>query len=196
MSERVTGRRLSEADRRRVILDAATSVVAERGADAASISDIAARAGITRPIVYDHFPTKRELVLTLIEEHHATLMDTLGRIPAGSRLDRRLFRRLLVTYFEQVDADPGGWRVLCLELSHDPEIATVQERTASEINLVFAQLLNPNMPIDARLLLAEASRAAVNGLAAVRQGDPTVAIDTLVAAAVGLLWDGLGHPPR
>lgn len=191
MAEVVVRRRMREADRRRVILDAATTVVAERGADGASISEIAERAGITRPIVYDHFPTKQHLVLALIEEHHATLMALLGALPAGTRLDEALFRGLLTMYFEQVDVDPGGWRILCLEPSRDQVIADVQRRTAREVNVVFAELLDPATPMDQRLLAAEAVRAAVNALAAVRQDDPSVSIAALVEAAIALLWDGL-----
>jgi hypothetical protein len=94
-------------------------------------------------------------------------------------------------YFDQVDRDPGGWRILCLEPSRDPEIASVQRRTAHEVNLVFAELLDPARPVEERLLAAEATRAAVNALAALRQDDPDVSIESLVAAAVGLLWEGL-----
>jgi AcrR family transcriptional regulator len=184
-------RRLPEAQRRRVILEAATDVVAERGAEAASISMIAERAGITRPIVYDHFPTKRDLILALIEQHHTTLMAVLGAIETGTSLDEAALRRLIVAYLHQVDADPGGWRVLCLETSRDPEIAKVQRRTSAEVNLMVAQLLNPARPLRERLMVAEAARAAVNALAAVRQNDPRVGIETVAGMAIALLWDGL-----
>ncbi len=191
MVEAAMRRRLPEAERRRVILAAATAVVAERGAEAASISEIADRAGITRPIVYDHFPSKHALILALIEQHHAALMAALGDIATGPRLDKRTLRRLVVAYFHQVDVDPAGWRILCLEPSRDPDISTVQRRTAGEVNLVVAQMLDPAAPLAERLMVVEAARAAVNALAEVRQTDPRVAIETLADAAVALLWDGL-----
>src|SRR4028118_803231 len=81
--------RRPEPDRRKVVLAAATEVVAERGVEAASISEIAERAGITRPIVYDHFRSKQDIVVALIEHHHATLMSALGQVAAGPRRPQR-----------------------------------------------------------------------------------------------------------
>jgi AcrR family transcriptional regulator len=191
MANSVGKRRMPTAERRRVILAAATQVVAERGAEAASISDIAERAGITRPIVYDHFPTKQDIILALIEHHHTTLMTVLGDLATGPRLDKRTLRRIVVAYLHQVDADPGGWRILCLEPSRDPRIAAVQRRTAGEVNLVVAEMLNPATPLQLRLTVVEGARAAVNALADLRQHDPRIGIDELADATVALLWDGL-----
>jgi AcrR family transcriptional regulator len=191
VAEAATRKRLSEAERRKVILSAATHVVAERGAEAASISEIADRAGITRPIVYDHFPTKQDIILALIEHHHATLMNALSGVATGGRLNRRTFRQIIVAYLHQVDADPGGWRILCLEPSRDPEIAAVQRRTAGEVNQVVADMLDPDTPISLRLVAVEGARAAVNALADLRRQDPRMTIDEVAEAAVALLWDGL-----
>lgn len=191
MAATATRKRLSERERRKVILDAATQVVAERGAEAASISEIAERAGITRPIVYDHFPTKQDIILTLIEHHHATLMSALAQVATSGRLDRRTFRQIIVAYLHQVDLDPGGWRILCLEPSRDPEIAAVQRRTAREVNEVVAAMLDPGTPLPLRLMAVEGARAAVNALADVRQQDRSISVDEVADAAVALLWDGL-----
>ena len=184
-------RRLPEAERRRVILAAATEVVAERGAEAASIAEIAERAGVTRPIIYDHFPTKQDIVLELIEQHHATLMGVLGEVVTGPRLDKRGLRRILVAYLHQVDVDPGGWRILCLEPSRDPEIAEVQRRTAAEVNTVVASMLDPRTPLRRRLMAVEGARAAVNALAELRRQDPAITVDELADVAADLVWDGL-----
>lgn len=193
MGQRVVRRRLPEAERRRVILAAATEVVAQRGAEAASIAEIAERAGITRPVVYDHFPTKHDIVLALIEHHHQTLMAVLGEVAAGPRLDKRTLRRIIVAYLRQVDADPGGWRILCLEPSRDGEIADVQRRTAGEVNAVVASMLSPETPMRRRLMAVEGARAAVNALADLRQQDPRISIEELADVAVALVWDGLRH---
>ena len=191
MADAAAKHRLPEAERRKVILAAATEVVAEWGVEAASISEIAERAGITRPIVYDHFRTKQDIVVALIEQHHATLMSALGQVGVGPRLDKRTLRRIIVAYLHQVDADPGGWRILCLEPSRDPRIATLQRRAAGEVNLVVAQMLNPSTPMKARLMAVEGARAAVNALADLRRHDPGISIDELADNAVTLVWEGL-----
>jgi AcrR family transcriptional regulator len=183
-------KRMSLHARRAVILRAATEVVAAKGAEAASISDVADRAGITRPVVYDHFPTKRDLLVALVQEHHETFMRALAPVLAGGVLDRETLRDIVVAYLRQVDADPGGWRILCLEPSSDPKIAALQRRGGAEIDNAVAQLLGPRAPLAHRRHVATAMRAAVNALADVRQRNRRVSIDALADAAVDLLWEG------
>src|SRR5919202_1314626 len=134
-------RRLGEAERRQVILEAATHAFAEHGYEGATISEIAERSQVTRPIVYDHFPTKKALLLALIEQHHLRFMTTLSTRGQGRELDEALLRELVDAYLDQVAADPGGWRILCLERSSDPEIADVQRRTGEEADAALASLL-------------------------------------------------------
>ena len=59
--------RLSRPRRRQRILDAAVEAFAARGYEAASMSEIAASAGITKPVLYDHFASKRDLFVELME---------------------------------------------------------------------------------------------------------------------------------
>ena len=61
--------RISAEERRLRILDAAVEVFAERGYTAAKMQDIAARAGVVPSVLYDHFGSKRELHITLLELH-------------------------------------------------------------------------------------------------------------------------------
>src|SRR5881398_3445581 len=63
-----TSARLTAADRRRTILDAALRQFAERGYDGASVDDIAADAGINVAIIYRHFKSKEELHATVLDE--------------------------------------------------------------------------------------------------------------------------------
>ena len=60
-------RRIPAEERRVRILDAAVEVFAEHGYDAAKMQDIAARAGVVPSVLYDHFGSKRELHITVLE---------------------------------------------------------------------------------------------------------------------------------
>jgi AcrR family transcriptional regulator len=64
-----TRKRLTAAARREVIAAAATELFAERGYQRASIEEIARRSGVTPPVVYDHFASKRDLYRDLLERH-------------------------------------------------------------------------------------------------------------------------------
>lgn len=178
-------KRLSGAGRRQALLDVATAVAAEHGMGGVNMAVIARRAGVTRPVVYDHFATREELLIALIEGHHAAFMERLAGIDLGEGLEADTGRRLLEHYYAQVAADPAGWSVLCLERSAHPAIAAVQQRTALQLDeLLAAQLAIPGTPLRRRLI-AGALRAAVNEIA--RLGEGKVSPDELADAAMTFL---------
>ena len=84
---------MTAAARREVIEAAAAELFAERGYVGASIDEIAARSGVSPPVVYDHFESKQDLYRRLVERHYAELRQVwrehfVGEDPAG-RADRR-----------------------------------------------------------------------------------------------------------
>lgn len=62
---RATSRRLSKAERRRQLLDTALRIVREEGADRLTLGHLAARAGVSKPVAYDHFDTRSGLLIEL-----------------------------------------------------------------------------------------------------------------------------------
>jgi AcrR family transcriptional regulator len=65
----VTTRRLAKDDRRKQLLDCAARIVREQGTDALTLPHLAERAKVTRPVVYEHFSTRQEL-LTALYRHY------------------------------------------------------------------------------------------------------------------------------
>ena len=76
-------RRLPVAERRELIVEAAGQLFGERGYDGTRLDDIAAAAGVTKPILYRHFDSKRDLYLALLARHREDL----------SSFARRRYRR-------------------------------------------------------------------------------------------------------
>src|ERR1044072_284006 len=70
--------RLPRHERRRQLLDAALEVLLSQGYHASAMDDIAERAGVSKPVLYQHFPGKLELYLALLDESVGTLVETLG----------------------------------------------------------------------------------------------------------------------
>ncbi len=60
--------RLSRADRRQQMLDVARSLIEEQGADALTLALVAEKAGVSKPMAYDHFETRTGLLLALLED--------------------------------------------------------------------------------------------------------------------------------
>jgi len=66
--ETITRKRLSRSDRRVQMLDVAQTLIEEVGADALTLAAVAERAGVSKPMAYDHFETRTGLLLALLED--------------------------------------------------------------------------------------------------------------------------------
>src|SRR5258708_30236211 len=77
--------RLPKAQRRATLVTAASELFAQRGYDHVSLDELAARVGVTKPILYRHFASKKDLYLELLAAHRDELLRTLaeGMAPAG-----------------------------------------------------------------------------------------------------------------
>lgn len=123
--------RLTGPQRREQILDATRAIVAERGFHGVSIDAVAKRAGITRPVVYDHFPDLGALLRALLEREGeravAQLMPLLPR-PTPGVGPRELLVGALRGFLEAVETDPVTWRLVLVPQEGAPEL--LRERVA------------------------------------------------------------------
>jgi AcrR family transcriptional regulator len=111
--------------RREQLLDAALSVILRQGYSGVSIEAIARTAGVTRPVVYDHFPNLGRLLRTLIEreEHYAleqlesVVPNAVGDASPANALAAGV-RRLL----EAIVARPATWRLILLPPEGTPAL--------------------------------------------------------------------------
>lgn len=78
----MAAKRLSKEDRRQQLLDTALSIVRQEGADRLTLGHLAARAGVSKPIAYDHFGTRSGLLIELYKIRNAQQMDGLRSLLA------------------------------------------------------------------------------------------------------------------
>jgi AcrR family transcriptional regulator len=116
--------RLTGAQRREQLLDSAKRLAAEHGFHAVSIDAIARAAGVSRPIVYDHFPDLDALLEALVEREaaraSAQLLPILPTDPA-SRDPRTVLLGALRAYLEAARSDPLTWRLVLMPPEGAPE---------------------------------------------------------------------------
>ncbi len=104
------------------------------------MQDIAARAGVVPSVLYDHFASKRELHITVLELHAEQLRDrSLRRLEGASA--EELVRASIANYFEFVEEDPFIWRFLHQDPPADPEIAAVCQEIADRGTAAIADLI-------------------------------------------------------
>ena len=77
--------RLPRHERRRQLLDAALEVFVSQGYHAAAMDEIAERAGVSKPVLYQHFPGKLELYLALLDESANELVRIVSEALSSSR---------------------------------------------------------------------------------------------------------------
>src|SRR5260221_8205913 len=108
----VATKRLRGTQRRDQILTVARRVFAEVGYEDASIDDVAAAAGVTKPVVYRHFAGKRDLYLAVLEAHLSELIRTLWVALSSSPDPRARLRAGLEAYFDYAEHNEEGFRML------------------------------------------------------------------------------------
>jgi AcrR family transcriptional regulator len=111
--------------RREQLIDAALSVIAEQGYEGVSIEAIARTAGVTRPVIYDHFPNLGELLQALIarEEDYALaqLAEVVPEVPQEGD-PAELFAAGVRRFLDAVASRPDTWRIILLPLEGTPAI--------------------------------------------------------------------------
>ncbi len=114
-AEAKTKRRMRAPERRRQLLEVARKVFGRRGYHTVTMDSVAREAGVTKPILYDHFPSKRELYLALLEADLSNLQKRLAEGIENSRGNRERIRASFQTYFDFVDEHAEGFRLLMQE---------------------------------------------------------------------------------
>jgi AcrR family transcriptional regulator len=102
-------------ERRAQLLSVARRAFGAAGYHSVSMDEVAERAGVTKPILYDHFPSKRDLYLALLDEDLSRLHEMIQRALASPAGNRERIRGSFQAYFDFVDAQADGFRLLMQE---------------------------------------------------------------------------------
>ena len=198
-------RRLPASARREVIERAATEVFAEHGYRGASIDDIATRAKISAPVLYDHFASKLDLYRRLLERTRNELLELwrehlFADDPAEVRIPRALD-----AWARYVENHRATTRMFFREATGDPEAEAVQREIQAQGRVAISMLLarepgaeNLAGSADQEILemAAEILRAGLTGLAVWWHEHPHVPREQVVTTAVNVLWTGFDRARR
>jgi AcrR family transcriptional regulator len=117
-------RRLPPSERRQRILDTAVEVFGGEGYDAAGMLDLAAAAGVTPPVLYRHFESKRDLFVAVLADQISHLAAAIGDAadPSSAPLEGRMLKTATAILDFVVDR-PEAWRLLRATPPAEPKIA-------------------------------------------------------------------------
>jgi AcrR family transcriptional regulator len=120
--------RMPPAQRREQLIDAALEVILEHGYGGVSIEAVARTAGVTRPVVYDHFPDLARLLHALVEREERysleQLEEVVPRVSANPDLRDpvKLLAAAVRRFLDAVVDRPATWRLILLPLEGTPTI--------------------------------------------------------------------------
>ncbi len=160
-------RRLPVAERRALILEAAGRLFGEGGYEGTRLDEIAAAAGVTKPIVYRHFESKRALYLALLERHRDDLSSFIAVMPAEGTVEQRL-RAVLDAWLDYVESHAYAWRLLFRDSGGGPVVAGFRAEVHARarevlVEIIGAVAVNP-VPDRRRAAVAELISMGMAGL--------------------------------
>ena len=186
-------RRLPPAERRATVLDAAGRLFGAHGYDATRLEEIAAAAGVTKPILYRHFASKQDLYLALLARHR----EDLPTFTAGLSLDgdaRARLRAVLDGWFTYVEAHAYAWRMLFRDRGGGPEVQAARDVVHREARGVLTALIaataGDRVPAAEHEPLAEMLSMGMASLVLWWMDDPTAERDAIVDAMTRA-WAGV-----
>jgi AcrR family transcriptional regulator len=104
--------RMTGAQRRQQLLDVGRRLFAQVGFEAASIEEIAARADVSKPVVYEHFGGKEGLYAVVVDREMQLLLDRFTSALSAPGHPRALLERAALVLLQYIEDDTDGFRVL------------------------------------------------------------------------------------
>lgn len=184
-------RRLPASERRVLIEEAAARLFARHGYARTTVEQIVAAAGVSKPILYRHFESKRELYRKLLEHRRDELaIAPIERLlESEGPLEARL-AAMLDTWFEHVELHPDSSRLLFEDITDDEQLRALQQELRSRqraADLALIRELGPPLSEQELAPLGEIIRSSLTGLALWRLDRPEVARATVVGAMMRML---------
>jgi AcrR family transcriptional regulator len=197
------GTRLPRPARRKQLLRAAQEVFVAAGYHAAAMDDIADRAGVSKPVLYQHFPSKLELYLALLDQHADYLVHKVREALDSTTDNRQRVAASVAAYFDFVDgggtSGEGAFRLVFeSDLRNDPAVHARMERMTQECVDAIAETIAHDTGYR-----AEEAQLLSIGLAGLMEvgarwwltSKDRIPKDRAVELLVGLSWRGISGAP-
>ncbi|PRY46648.1 TetR/AcrR family transcriptional regulator [Umezawaea tangerina] len=183
-------------ERREQLLDVARALFAEKGYEVTSVEEIAHRAGVSKPVVYEHFGGKEGIYAVVVDREMEALMDQIVGALSGGH-PRELLEQAACALLDYIEGSSDGFRILV----RDSPVASSTGTFSSLLNDIASQvesILGTHFSRQGydRELAALYSQALVGMVALTGQWWLEVRKpkkDEVAAHLVNLAWKGLSH---
>ena len=198
------GQRMPRSERRAQLLDAAQAVFVQSGYHAAAMDEIADRAGVTKPVLYQHFPGKLDLYLALLDTHCDAIILKVRTAMLATPDNKERVKGAVRAYFDFVDHESEAFRLVFeSDLTNDPAVREHVDRVTRECSAMIATVIHEDTDLpdaEARLLAVSlvgmAQVSARFWLSEASGIKPLVTQGDAAALVAGLAWRGIRGYPR
>jgi AcrR family transcriptional regulator len=184
-----------EQRRRSAVMRAGLEVFAEKGFHLASMDDIAERAGVSKPILYQHFSSKNELYLGILDERVDAIVQQVRSAIESASTNKSRLEAAIGCYFNLIDDADLGYRLIFesdFTMNHD-----VRARVEDVVSQV-SRIVGAEVSKQTGMSLGEANILAggLSGMAQaaawrwLRLGRP-IAMEDAISQTLDLAWSGL-----
>jgi len=139
--------RLHPTERRRLIEREALRLFGRDGYAATRLDDIASAAGVTKPVVYRHYASKKDLYLALLSRHEADLPTFVEGIELSANANlTEVIHPILEVWFDYIEENSDAWLIIFRDKTGDPEIERARRRVNDRATEVLAGLIRAVNP--------------------------------------------------
>ncbi|MDF5755492.1 TetR/AcrR family transcriptional regulator [Spongiactinospora sp. TRM90649] len=194
------GTRLPRLARRRQLLGAAQQVFVENGYHAAAMDDIAERAGVSKPVLYQHFPSKLELYLALLDMHVDDMVTRCREALASTNDNKQRVQAAIGAFFDFISGQGEAFRLVFeSDLRNVADVRQRVERSLRESADMISAVIQEETGCsreEAHLLsIGLVGLAEVSARYWLTSGD-TIPKDAATQLMARLAWRGIGGFPR
>ena len=192
--------RLPRTARRAQLLEVALDVFVESGYHAASMDEIAERAGVSKPVLYQHFPGKLDLYLALLETSVDTVVDGVRTALASTHANQRRVRATMELWYDSVADRRAAFKLVFeSDLTSDPKVRALVDRVTDESAAAIAGVIREDTNLsDAASHVLAAGLVGIGHVSARiwMSSESELSKDDAVQLAAGLAWRGIGGFPK
>ncbi len=193
------GVRMPRSERRLQLMTSASDVFVTNGYHSAGMDEIADRAGVSKPVLYQHFPSKLDLYMAVLSRHIDLMVQGVRQALRSTTDNRRRVHAAVQAFFDFIDNDTQGYRLVFeSDLMGDPQVQTSVERgTEACVDAVFDMVSQDSGldPYRARMLAVGLVGASQVSARYWLEADRPISQEDAINTTAALLWGGLSHVP-
>jgi AcrR family transcriptional regulator len=198
--QRPRGGRMPRSARRAQLLESALGVFVAQGYHSAAMDDIAERAGVSKPVLYQHFPGKLELYLALLDQSCDTIIDATRKALEATEDNKQRVANTMQVFYDYVANAHGAFRLVFeSDLTNEPAVRERVDRVTTETASLIAAVIHDDtgLPDEQSRLLAVSLVGMAQVSARFWLVDPgNISQHDAANLVSGLAWRGIRGFPR